>query len=51
MLRSAFEDAVDAGEDFDFEEIFRKRQAEKAAQLQKSQQELVKRIMEGIYED
>ncbi|CAJ1371821.1 unnamed protein product [Effrenium voratum] len=45
-------DAVDAGPDLDeWEEMYRRRQAEKAAQVQKSQQLLVKRIIQGTYQE
>lgn len=48
-----FEDAVDAGPDSldEWEEVFRKRQAEKAAQVQKTQQQLVRRIIQGTYQE
>ena len=46
-----FEDAVDAGPDAldEWEEMYRKRQAEKAAEVQRSQKLLVKRIIQGTY--
>ena len=48
-----FEDAVDAGPDAldEWEEFYRRRQAEKAAQVQKTQQQLVRRIIQGSYEE
>ncbi|CAE7513858.1 Dnajb9 [Symbiodinium natans] len=51
-LEDLFQDAVDAGPELDdWEEQYRKRQVEKEKKVQQTQTTLVKRILEGTYEE